>query len=166
MKHYIISLLLISCSIAVFGQQDTLPPYRRVAGPPPLLLVQQDSSQLTAENIKKNHPLLLLYFSPSCEHCQHQINDMMKRIKDFKKYQIIMATYQPMEEIREFYKNYRIASYPNISVGRDTKFLLPPYFRIRNLPYMVLYDRKGHVITTFEGNVKIDKLLSAFNGNK
>lgn len=166
MKHCILSLLLITCTITLFAQQDSAAPYHRFQGLPPLLLVQVDSSQLTKENIRKNHPFMIMYFSPSCEHCQHQIDDMMKRMKDLRKYEIVMVTYQPMDEMRDFYRNYHIASYPNIKVGRDTKFLLPPFYGIRNLPYMALYDKKGHVITTFEGNVKIDKLLSAFDGKK
>jgi hypothetical protein len=48
-------------------------------------------------------------------------------------------------------------------LGRDTKFFLPPFFKIQNLPFQALYDKSGKLITTFEGNVKIDKLLAAFN---
>jgi hypothetical protein len=47
-------------------------------------------------------------------------------------------------------------------MGRDTKFFLPPFYHMQSLPYLALYDKGGHLITTFEGNVKIDKLLEAF----
>jgi thioredoxin-related protein len=72
-----------------------------------------------------------------------------------------MVTYQPYEQMVDFYKEHKIADYPNIKMGRDTKFFLPPFFKIQSLPFQALYDKHGELITTFEGNVKIDKLLAA-----
>jgi hypothetical protein len=74
-----------------------------------------------------------------------------------------MVTYQPFEEMAAFYKAQKIEDYPNIKLGRDTKFFLPPFFKIKSLPFQALYDKSGNLITTFEGNVKIDKLLAAFS---
>ncbi|HEY1202072.1 MAG TPA: hypothetical protein VGE79_13865, partial [Niastella sp.] len=87
-----------------------------------------------------------------------------KRMKDLKKYQIVMVTYQPFEEMVSFYKEQKIASYSNIKMGRDTKFFLPTFYKIQSLPFQALYDKNGDLVTTFEGNVKIDNLLAAFNG--
>lgn len=83
-------------------------------------------------------------------------------MNDLKKYQIILATYQPQEEMIAFNQEYQLAKYPNIKMGRDNKFVLPPFYSIRNLPYLALYDKKGNLIKTFEGNIKIDTLLQAF----
>jgi hypothetical protein len=75
-----------------------------------------------------------------------------------------MATFQPFEEMKQFYQYYRIADHGNIHMGRDEKYFLPPYYRMQNLPYMALYDRKGNYITHFEGNQKVDTLMKAFAG--
>ena len=72
-----------------------------------------------------------------------------------------MATYQPFEAMKSFYEKYNLEHY-NIHVGRDTKFVLPPFYQIKNLPFMALYDKKGNLITTFEGNQKVNKILKAF----
>ena len=84
---------------------------------------------------------------------------MTDRMNDLKQYQIVMATYQPFEEMLEFYKKNQLNTYQNIVIGRDTKFTLPPFYVINNLPYFALYDKKGNLITTFEGNVKVDTLI-------
>jgi hypothetical protein len=47
-------------------------------------------------------------------------------------------------------------------IGRDEKFVLPPFYKIRSLPYLALYDKKGKLITTFEGTQKADTILNAF----
>lgn len=137
------------------------PAYKRFPTVPPFSILQVDSTTLSKDNLKRQ-PTLIMFFSPDCDHCKHQWTDMQKRMKDLKKYQIIMVTYQPFEEMVGFYKAQKIANYPNIKMGRDTKFFLPPFFKIQSLPFQALYDKSGELITTFEGNVKIDKLLAAF----
>jgi len=84
-------------------------------------------------------------------------------MKQLKKYQIVMVTYQPFSEMVDFYKAHKIAEHHNVIMGRDTKFFLPPYYKMQSLPFQALYDKNGELITTFEGNVQIDKLLEAFD---
>lgn len=87
---------------------------------------------------------------------------MEKKMKELKRYQIVMVTYQPFNEMVDFYNEHKIADYSNIKMGRDTKFFLPPFFKIKSLPFQALYDKKGELITTFEGNVDVSKVLEAF----
>jgi thioredoxin-related protein len=65
--------------------------------------------------------------------------------------------------MKAFNAHYRIFEHANIKMGRDEKFFLAPFYKIRNLPYLALYDKKGNLITTFEGNQKADTILNAFN---
>lgn len=155
-------LVFLSLSVIVLAQYDTTAPYKRFPTIPPVQLLLVDNTNFTKADLKKNQPLILMYFSPECDHCQHQVNDMLKRIKDLKKYQIVMATSKSFEEMKAFYDKYKLAAYSNIVMGRDIKYLLPPFFRMRNLPYLALYDKKGNLITSFDGNVKVDSLISAF----
>jgi thioredoxin-related protein len=160
-------LLLVLAFMVKLASAQSLPPdspaYKRFPTLPPFSILQADSSTFTKEKLKHHQPTMIMYFSPDCEHCKHQWADMEKHMKDLKKYQIVMVTYQPFEEMVNFYNEHKIADYPNIKMGRDTKFFLPPYFKIQSLPFQALYDKSGNLITTFEGNVKIDKLLAAFN---
>ena len=160
-------ILLISNSF-VFAQQTTADeskaPYLRFPTIPPFNLLKVDSATyLTKDDIKKHHLTIMMFFSPECDHCKHQTRDILGAIDKFKDVEIVMATYQPFGEMREFYNNFHIADYPNIKVGRDEKFVLPPFYKMKSLPFFALYDKKGNLITTFEGNQKVDTLLNAFN---
>jgi len=155
---------LILATISVSAQQDNNEPtYLRFPTIPPFELLSVDSNTvITKADLKKNQPVLLMFFSPDCDHCQHQTQDMLKEMDAFKKIQIVMATYQPFEMMKDFYKKYGLSFYPNVHVGRDTKYFLPPYYRMMNLPYLALYDKKGNLIRTFEGNQKVAVILKAF----
>ena len=146
-----------------FSQQDTTALFMRFPEVPPFTLVKTDSGLITKQGLKKNQPVIIMYFNPECHHCKHQLEDMLKRIEEFKEIQIILATYRPMEELALFQEKYKLAEYPNIQAGRDTKYFIQPFYKIKNLPYLALYDKKGNLIRTFEGNVKVDTLVEAFD---
>jgi thioredoxin-related protein len=162
-KKWMLTLLFIAGSLLTMAQAPDTPAFKKNPVVPSLYLLQADSTTFTQVDMK-HQPTLIMYFSPTCDHCQHQWEDMVKHKEALQHIQIIMATYQPFDEMKDFYKKENIASYPNIKMGRDEKFGLPGFFRMRSLPFQALYDRDGKLITTFEGNVKVEKLLEAFNG--
>jgi thioredoxin-related protein len=117
------------------------------------------NKKFNSASLKKNVPAIIMFFSPGCDHCIHQFEDMVKRMKDLKSYHIIMATYQPVEELAEFNKKYQIAKYPNIVTGRDANYFLPPFYEIRNFPYFAFYNKSGKLTGVFEGNMSVDNII-------
>lgn len=160
MKKWMLAFAVIILAQLTFAQ-TTIPAPKPKSPIPQLQLLQLDSTTLTNGQLKKE-PTIIMYFSPTCDHCQHQVNDMIADMKDLSHYQIILATYQPFDEIADFYKEYKLDRFANIKIGRDVNFKLPPYYNIRSLPYLALYTKTGELITTFEGNVKVEKLIKAF----
>jgi thioredoxin-related protein len=162
MKGWLILMVSFVCCKQGVGQHDTAALFKRFPSVPPITLLKSDSGLITKDGLKKNRPVIIMYFSPECHHCQRQIEDILARMDDLKKIQIVLATYQPMEDLEAFQNRYKLSTYPNISAGRDTKYFLQPFYRIKNLPYLALYDKKGNLVAVFEGNVSVDKLLEAF----
>jgi len=140
------------------------PAYLRFPTVPPFNILKVDSATwLTRDDLRKNHRTLIMFFSPECEHCKHQTEDILAASGQFKDIEIVMATYQPFSEMKEFYQYYRIADHPNIKMGRDEKYFFGPFYNIHNLPFLGLYDKKGNLITTFEGNQKVSTIMKAFS---
>ena len=175
MKKPFLALLTIACC-QFLSAQPTRPnqpatdsanaqaPFIRFPTIPPFHLLKLDSTTyLTKEDVKKNHRTIIMFFSPDCEHCKHQTEAILADFKEFRDIEIVMATYQPFDEMKQFDAHYRISDHPNMQIGRDEKFVLPPFYKIRNLPYLALYDKRGRLITTFEGTQKADTILNAFN---
>ncbi|MFT3936024.1 MAG: thioredoxin [Chitinophagaceae bacterium] len=161
--------LLFSCFLLSFSMHaqidsvDKNAPYIKNPGIPEFDLLQVDSStHITKANITPKHKTIIMFFSPECSHCQHQTEDMIAGMDSLKDVQIVMATYQPFEQMVEFNQKYGIDKFPNIKMGRDTKYFFPPFYRMKSLPHLALYSSKGTYITSFEGNQKIATLLDAF----
>jgi thioredoxin-related protein len=162
--------VLLACFLSSFAwaQKDSMnAPFRKNPGIPAFDLLKTDSStHLTRADIEAKRKTIIMFFSPECTHCQHQTEDIIAAIDSLKDIQIVMATYQPFEEMVAFNKKYSIEKYSNIKMGRDTKYFFPPFYQMKSLPHLALYNDKGNYITSFEGNQKISTLLGAFDEKK
>lgn len=167
---FLISYHFVSAQMAPAPQATPPPadaPYQKSPTVPSFQLRAADSvSYVTKDDLKKNHPTLIMYFSPDCEHCKHQTENILADFSKFKDIEIVMATYQPFDEMKDFIVHYKLTEHSNIKIGRDEKFFLAPFFRIRNLPYLALYDKKGDLITTFEGTQTASTILGGFDKKK
>lgn len=161
MRNWLIASVTLLCLQTASGQVAA-PPYKLNKKLPAFELETPENGVFNTSSLKKNVPVLIMFFSPGCDHCILQFESMQKRINELKKFQIIMATYQPIEELTEFNKKYQVSRYPNIVTGRDAKYFLPPFYEISNFPYMAFYDKNGRLITTYEGNMSVDNMLKKF----
>lgn len=160
-------LVFVSAFIAFhsFGQQDSLPlpPYKRFPTIPPFKLLEIDStSYFTKGDLKKNRAVLIILFNPDCDHCKHETEEILKNIDEFKDIQIIMSTNMSFDMMKSFYEKYDLGKFENIIVGRDFQYILPSFYQIRFMPYLAMYDKKGNLLTTFQGSMKIEDLANVF----
>ncbi|MEI6947242.1 thioredoxin fold domain-containing protein [Paraflavisolibacter sp. H34] len=161
---YILLLLLAFCQTAAFAQADTtLPPYKRFPTLPPLQLYLGDSTtKYTKASIPGNKPVLIMLFSPDCSHCQHTAEEMLQYKEEIKNIHIVMATLHPIWMMNEFVQKYRLTELPNVVVGKDVHFILPPFYNVKSLPYLAFYNRKGALLMGHEGSMPLQKALGIF----
>jgi thioredoxin-related protein len=165
MKKTVLNISFLLLSFICLSQKDSViaPAYKRFPTVPPFKLLKVDSvSFFTKDDLKKNEPVLIILFDPECKHCQHETEEIIKHMDEFKKVQIVMATNASFELIRAFYKKYNLQLFENIAIGLDVQTVLAPFYMIHNLPYMAMYDKKGKLITVFEGTMKINDLIKIF----
>ncbi len=162
---YLSILLLFSVAVVnnVCAQNGDVPksPYLQFPDNPPLSLLLVDSTTtFTKSNFKKNKPVFLILFSPDCDHCKHETEDIIKNIDKLKDVHIVMATSQPFDKMKEFYKHYQLSKYKNITVGRDRQYMLISYFDISSLPMIAFYDKKHKLLKRHEGTMKVSDMLA------
>ncbi len=164
MKKIITASFVLLSALIVNAQQTPQPAQKpqSLTVPEFHILKADSASYYTNSDLKKHHETIIMYFSPECDHCKHQTKDILDNMDKFKNVEIVMATYFALHEMKDFYEHYKIADYPNIKMGRDEKYAIPPHYNMHSFPFLALYDKNGKLITTFEGNQKADTLLNAF----
>ena len=81
---------------------------------------------------------------------------------ELKDVQIVMSTMMPFDTMKAFYEKYDLQKFENVTVGKDVQYILPSFYQIRFMPYLAMYDKKGNLLTTFEGTMKIQDLVKVF----
>lgn len=159
-----VAAILILCYTASAQIEATQTPayIKNPALPAFTLYKAPDSTVFTNKNLSPKKPTLIIVFSPECSHCQHETTVLTENISRFKNVQILMTTWLPYAEMIKFYKNYKIADYPQITMAWDNKFFFLPYYKVQTFPTFILYDKNGKYIKSFPGEAKMDDLEQAF----
>lgn len=148
---------------AAFAQADTSKAGEKEATSlPAFTLLKVDSTSMTRMDLPKNKKIMIMFFSPGCDHCKHQTDSILSNIEKLKDVEILMTTYQPFDEMKVFYQEYKLAKYSNVLMARDIKYFFPSFYKFRSLPFLALFNEKGKLITTFEGSTKMAQVVEAF----
>jgi cytochrome oxidase Cu insertion factor (SCO1/SenC/PrrC family) len=168
MKSFLIVLSCLLISYGGFSQTkaatDNTPEYiKNPAIPDFTIYTAPDSATFTNHDLKKNKPVLLMIFSPECGHCQNETKELEKNIDHFKNVQIVMVTWLPYQEMMAFYHDYKIAEYPQITMGWDKKDFFLPYYHVQMYPDLVVYSKEGKYVNSFSGSINLEDVARALN---
>ena len=151
------SLLLVAGY--TFGQ-----PKQDIENIPPFHILTTDSTWCTPAGLRKHKPVMIIYFSPDCGHCQRLMKEMKPKLGQFGDTQIVMITYiQPtmLKAIKVFYHDFNLVKYPNVTVGTEGyTFIVQQYYQLKKTPYIAIYNRQGKLIKAFENTPPVDELIN------
>ena len=151
-KKILIVLLSLIIYSASFSQQ-------KKAAIAPFKITLVDGKMYTANQLKKNTPTVLIYFSPDCDHCKNFTAELLKYKDALKNKQIVMVTYLPVSEIKPFDSTYHISSMPNFKIGTEGyTFIVRKYYDVQRFPFIALYDKQMKLIKTLSPTDKPEVL--------
>lgn len=161
MKKLILFVLSAAFTGGCFAQSpDSMYTYLQNTRIPPIRIMQTDSTWFENNAIPHNKPVVIVYFSPECGHCQLAAQEIYGAKDKLKKAFFIWTSYFPVPEIASFRKNYKIGSLPNFRFGRDPKYAIPSYFKVQFTPFMAVYDTEGKFVQAFSQGASPETLAS------
>ncbi len=168
MKRILLNWLLIAISCTAFSQVDTAqPPFKRFPTLPPLQILLSDSfTKYTRDDLPKKTPVLIMLFSPDCNHCQQTAEELIKYKDDIKDFQIVMTTLHPLWQMNAFVQKYHLKELKNVVIGKDVRYIMPSFYNVKTLPFLAFYNNKGKLITTFQGSMPLKRIIETFKQNK
>jgi thiol-disulfide isomerase/thioredoxin len=161
MKMLFLFAAVLCCQLNAISQTDSAAaPYTRFPNLPPFKILLTDSTTyFTKDMLEKKKPILFMLFSPDCEHCKHETEDIIANIELLRKVQVLMVTTMPFDKMSAFYTQYDLKRFPNIIVGRDVGYFFPVFYDVRTLPFMAFYNKKQSLISVYRGAMPIDRVL-------
>lgn len=165
MKKILTALLFIMVSHIGYSQAyDTTAPYKKDKHIPAFQILQTDSTWFKSTKLPKNKPVVIVYFSPECSHCQIEAEKIASHMEELKNAFFVMVSYHTPAEIKAFAEKYKLAGFSNVVFGRDTAYFLPSFFRVKFTPFIAVYNKKGELTKTYEMGVEAEELVKVVNG--
>src|SRR5579859_4295090 len=79
------------------------------------ILLTDSVTRLNTATIKEGDPIVLLYFSPDCEHCQKETESILRHMPAMKEVRFYFVTNDPFDRLKVFQGYYKLDRYPNIT---------------------------------------------------
>ncbi len=120
-----------------------------------------DSIAFANKNLQKNRPLVIMFFSPDCDHCQKETKELLAYKEELKNIQILMVSPSSYGAVKQFYEEYTLSAMPNIKLGNDINYALGSIYQLKTFPSIFIYDQFGKLAKAFVGNIGVPAILDA-----
>lgn len=163
MKSLYISISLFLIALTSNSQTfvDPVAPYQKDSLSPVFNLILTNGKDYSDKELPKSKPIVFIYFSPDCGHCQVEAEHITKEMKVIEDAFYVWVSYRDMEDIKAFGEKYKFAEFKNMVIGRDPAYAIPSFFRVRFTPFVAVYNKDRKLVQTFESGATVDQLKSA-----
>ena len=147
-------LFIICCYPALAqNQPNILPEFK---------FLKVDGTPFNKSQIKALEKSIIIYFDPSCDHCQDEIEKIGKRYGDFKNVSFYLVSANGKAEVSTFMQTYgkQLNGKKNVTVLLDTKMEFIPKFSPTQYPAIYVYSQ-GKLIKYFSGTTNVNDILAA-----
>ncbi len=119
-----------------------------------------DGSTFSTSQVSHTKPLLVIYFAPDCEHCRALMNELLPQMNAFKNTEILMATFESLDDVAWFENHYHTKNYPNVKVGVEVPvFFLKNYYKLEHTPFTALFNKKGKLMVSYKEYTPVSELI-------
>jgi thioredoxin-related protein len=151
MRKLFLPVILIITSFTLSAQQK-VPAFR---------MSLSDGKLFHASSLPQGKPIIVIYFSPECDHCHVLMNEWFKQAGNFKKASVAMITFLPLNSVALFEKEYNTKQHSNIITGTEgTAFFVRNYYKVLDLPFVALHDKNGNLIATYTKDIPLNALAA------
>ncbi|MCF3108844.1 hypothetical protein LL912_08650 [Niabella sp. CC-SYL272] len=153
-----IIFLFTIIAITADAQSGKLPPFR---------MIQANGQLFKAQQLPMGKPILLVYFSPGCDHCEKLLQQMRKHRQHLEKLSVVLITYWPVKDVAAFVKQFSLQQYSNFYIGTEgNSFFVRSYYHLEKLPFMALFTKNGALVTQYHSEHGWNNLLQQIKNLK
>jgi len=164
MKHFIIYTifaLLIGCypkpGKDLLTNISTLPSFR---------IISLDSSKcVNTDDIPTGKPILFMYFSPDCDICQQETEDIIQHLDELEHTDIYMIANESAEASRNFCQTFCLDTVKNIFIGTDYDYSFFKVYSPRGIPFLAIYDSNRNLKKIYREKTPASFIVKALHSH-
>ena len=118
-------------------------------------ITKTDGSKLDFKNV--NGKVLVVFFNPSCDHCQREAKLISENKDVIKDYDVYFISPEPLDSIAKFSYDYHLVEKNVYFAQGSGPEIINAVGPITTVPTMMIYD-KQQFVAKMEGEISIEKL--------
>lgn len=153
----IIVLVLIAGAASVYsiGSSQPMPPKQGDPLPEFSFLLMDSTTLMNTRQIPKGRPTVVVYFSPTCGHCQEELIEVAEKKDSLQALQFYFVTVARFKQAKALYDTLHLERYPNVTMGVDTAGSFFTHFRPKGTPFQLIYDKDKKLISIIPGEADV-----------
>ncbi len=163
MKNTIIAVLLFFLTACM--DKNPKPPKTGFEGKslPEVTFLLPDSTHFNTKDIPLGQTAVVFYFSTFCPYCRAQMQEMTENMDKLKGIHIYIVTLAKFKDFKNFYNDFNVKQYPNITAGLDYTDTIGRYFKLNGVPFTAIYNPQKKLSEAFHGRISVDQIKAAAN---
>ena len=151
--------LLISQEISAQTPAQTIPAFT---------FYKLDKTPFTNKNLTAGKDILFIFFDVTCDHCQHTISTLSKRINECSKISIYLISLEDKTAITNFFNQYgkNLPGQKNVTILQDSKNQFITQFSPRKYPSVFLYSAQKKLRLYDDEDQYLEKFFKIINPSK
>lgn len=123
---------------------------------PAFNITQTDGTKVAFKEVSGK--VLIVFFNPSCDHCQREAKLISENKDVIKDYQVYFVTPEPMDSIAKFSVEYNLYRESNVHFGQaQGPAIINAVGQINTVPAFMVFNDQALVVRK-EGELSIDQL--------
>ncbi len=153
-----IFFLIIALSVGQHVNSQKLPSFN---------IQRTNGTSFNSSKLLNMKPVIIIYFSPDCDHCTTLLKGMFKQFDQFKKAAILLVSFRPLSEIKAFEKEYKTGNYKNIIVGMEQPlFFLKNLYHLESTPFTALFNKNGNLVYSYKKDTPVNDLIARLKNTR
>jgi peroxiredoxin len=135
---------------------------------PTFTFYKLDKTPFTNKNVTTGKEVLFIFFDVTCDHCQHTISSLSKRISECSKIAIYLISQEDKTAINTFLNKYgkNLPSQKNVTILQDSKDQFITKFSPRKYPSVFLYSSQKKLLLYDDEDQYLEKFFKIINPAK
>ena len=164
MKHFLkLIILFLFLLLAFNGSAQT--PAQII---PEFTFYKLDKTPFTNKNVTAGKEVLFIFFDVTCDHCQHTIGTLSKRINECQKMSIYLISLEDKAAINNFFNLYgkNLPGQKNVTILQDSKNQFITQFGPRKYPSVFLYSAQKKLLLYDDEDQYLEKFFKLISPTK
>jgi peroxiredoxin len=103
-------------------------------------------------------PLILILFTPDCDHCQREAADISNNSKVFEGYTLYFVAAQTEDILQEFALKYNLSDKSNVVFAQGPIVPVIKTWKPTSMPTILIYNEDGLLVKRFDGETKVEEI--------